>query len=54
MSRVGYSLKLFREFVGFARERRVYWIVPLIVILGIAAFLIVVGQSSAPLIYTLF
>ena len=54
MSRVGYSFKLLREFVGFARERRVYWIVPLVVILGVAAFLIVVGQSSAPLIYTLF
>ena len=54
MPKVGYSLKLFREFVGFAHEKRAYWIVPLIVILGIAAVLIVTSQVAAPLIYTLF
>ena len=54
MNRVAYSFKLLREFAGLARERKAYWIIPLIVILGVSAFLIVVGQSSAPLIYTLF
>jgi hypothetical protein len=54
MSKTGYSLKLFREFVGFAREKRAYWIVPLIVVLGLAAALIVSSQVAAPLIYTLF
>ncbi|MEE9608920.1 MAG: DUF5989 family protein [Myxococcota bacterium] len=54
MSRAGYSLKLFREFVQFAKESRNYWLIPLIVVLGLAAVLIVVGQSAAPLIYTIF
>ena len=54
MAKIGYSLKLFREFVGFAREKRVYWIVPLIVLLGLAAAVIVSSQVAAPLIYTLF
>lgn len=54
MSRLGYSFKLLREFVGFARENRAYWIVPLVLMLGITGFLIVAGQGAAPLIYALF
>ena len=54
MAKLGYSVKLLREFVGFAREHRAYWIVPLVQLFGIAAFLVVVGEGSAPLIYTLF
>ncbi len=54
MAKIGYSFKLFREFVGFAREKRAYWIVPLIVVLGLAAAVIVSSQVAAPLIYTLF
>jgi hypothetical protein len=49
-----YSAKLLREFMGFARANRVYWIVPLILVLGLAGFLVVASQSAAPLIYTLF
>ncbi len=54
MSRLSYSGKLFREFVRFARDNRAYWIVPLVVFLGLAAFVIVAGQVAAPLLYTLF
>jgi Family of unknown function (DUF5989) len=54
MPRLGYTLKLLREIWGFARENKVYWIVPLVIFLGIAAFLVSVGQASAPLLYTLF
>ncbi len=54
MSRAGYSLKLFRQFVQFARETRKYFLIPLIIVLALAAAVIVVGQSAAPLIYTLF
>ena len=48
------SFKLFRDFVGFARENKAYWIVPLVLVLGAAAALVVVGQTAAPLIYTMF
>ncbi len=54
MAKVGYTLKLLREFAGFARANRVYWIIPLILVLGLTGFLVVVGQSAAPLTYTLF
>jgi hypothetical protein len=49
-----YAWKLLGEFTRFARENRVYWIVPLVVLLGLTAILIVAGQVSAPLLYTLF
>lgn len=54
MRRAGYSVKLLREFVRFARENRVYWIVPFVLLLGLAGLLIVTGQVSAPMLYTLF
>lgn len=54
MGRTGYSVKLFREFMRFARENRAYWLIPLILMLALAGMLIVAGQSAAPLLYTLF
>jgi len=54
MSKIRYSSKLFREFVGFARENRAYWIIPLVLVLLLAAAVIVSGQTVAPLLYTLF
>ena len=54
MARLGTRFKLLREFVAFARQSRMYWIVPLMLILGLMAFVVAVGQISAPLLYTLF
>ncbi len=54
MSRTSYSLKLLREFVGFARQNKMYWIIPLILFLGFTSLLVVVASGSAPLIYALF
>ena len=54
MARTRAGLKLFREFVGFARANRVYWIVPLVLMLFVISFVIVASQSAAPLLYTLF
>jgi hypothetical protein len=54
MARFTYSFKLLAEFVRFAREHKTYWIIPLVLFLGIAAFVVVGGQAAAPLLYTLF
>jgi hypothetical protein len=54
MARGRYGLRLLRQFIGFARENRVYWLLPLLIVLGLAALVIVAGQGAAPLIYTLF
>ena len=54
MSRFRDSFKLLREFVEFARENNMYWIIPLILFLGLTALIVVGGQAAAPLLYTLF
>ena len=54
MGRLKESSKLFAEFVRFARARKIYWIIPLILFLGLAAIVVVGGQAVAPLLYTLF
>jgi hypothetical protein len=54
MSKVRYSAKLLRQFIGFARQNRMYWLIPLILFLGFTALMVVVVSGSAPLIYTLF
>ena len=44
------------EFVGFLRARKKYWLLPIIILLGLLGVLIVFSESSslAPFIYTLF
>jgi hypothetical protein len=47
---------LFVEFWAFIRERKKFWLLPIIVILLLLSGLIVLTQGSAlaPFIYTLF
>ena len=54
MNKLLYAGSLVREFLRFARAHKVYWIVPLILVLGLMVLLIAAGQVSAPFIYTLF
>lgn len=54
MGKLGYSGQLLRELVAFAKENKVYWIVPLVLTLGILTLLIFGGQGASPFIYTLF
>lgn len=46
--------KLLREFVGFAMHHKAWWIIPIVLMLLLMALVIVIGQSTAPFIYTLF
>ena len=54
MARTRAALKLLGEIVGFARANRAWWMVPLALLLGLAAIVIVAGQTATPLLYTLF
>ena len=54
MRRTRHGWKLLGDFVRFAREHRAYWLIPLILLLGLAGLVIVAGQSATPLLYTLF
>ena len=54
MGKLGYIGTLFKEFIRFAAKEKVYWIVPLILVLGLAGLLIVSSQTATPFIYALF
>ena len=46
--------RLARQLWHFARETRAYWLVPLLVVLGLLALAIAGGQVATPFVYTLF
>ena len=54
MGRFRYFGSMLRELVAFARQHKVYWILPLLFVLALVAILVVSSQASAPFIYTLF
>ncbi|HEX9669431.1 MAG TPA: DUF5989 family protein [Thermoanaerobaculia bacterium] len=54
MRRLGYVGSLFGQVWEFARQNKVYWIVPFVLILGLVVLLVVTSQAAAPFIYTLF
>jgi hypothetical protein len=45
---------LIKEFFGFAKQHKAWWIVPIVILLLILTILIVAGSSVAPFIYPLF
>ena len=49
-------LSFINEFWEFLRERKKYWLFPIIIVLAIFGILIVLSQGSvvAPFIYTIF
>lgn len=50
------KLAILKEIFEFLREKKKYWLIPIIIILVIIGVLIMVTQGSAiaPFIYTLF
>jgi len=54
MGRLRYSGTLLGHLVRFAAENKVYWIVPLLLVLALLAVVIFTGQASTPFIYTLW
>ena len=49
-------LSFFKEFYSFIKERKKYWLIPIIIVLALFGALIVLSQGSvvAPFIYTIF
>lgn len=49
-------MEFLRDLIGFMRERRAFWLVPVIVVLLVIGILVVFGGGSAvaPFIYSLF
>ncbi|HEV2846260.1 MAG TPA: DUF5989 family protein [Thermoanaerobaculia bacterium] len=54
MRKLRYVGSIFGEILQFAKQNKVYWIVPLVLILALVVLLVVTSQGAAPFIYTLF
>jgi len=54
MRKLRYIGSFFGEIVQFARQNKVYWLVPFVLILALVVVLVVTSQGVAPFIYTLF
>lgn len=54
MPKLTYAARLLGEFVRYAREKKSYWIVPVIIVLAVASIVVLGGQVVAPALYTLF
>lgn len=54
MGRLRHTGKLLRHVWGFAAENKVWWIVPLLLVIALVAALAIAGEASAPFIYTLW
>ena len=49
-------LSFIKEFYSFLKERKKYWLLPIIIVLALFGALIVLSQGTvvAPFIYTIF
>jgi len=49
-------MSFLKEFLEFLRERKKYWLLPIIIVLALFGGIIVLSQGSAiaPFIYTIF
>jgi hypothetical protein len=49
-------MEILKDLWGFMKERKKYWLLPIIIVFAILGFLIVFGGSSAlaPFVYSLF
>jgi hypothetical protein len=49
-------MSIFAEFWEFLRERKRFWLAPIVIIMVLLSFLILFAQTSAvaPFIYTIF
>ena len=49
------QLSLVQEFVLFVTENKKWWLIPILIVLGLVGLLVVLGSTgAAPFIYTLF
>lgn len=54
MNFIKHFLSLLKEIFQFARTNKAWWIIPVVMVFLGIGLLIVVGETSAPFIYTLF
>ncbi len=54
VGRLRHSGKLFRDRWAFAAKNKVYWIVPLVLVLILLVVVVTTSQAATPFIYSLW
>ena len=54
MADEGSSDSVLRQFMRHAWQRKIFWMTPIVIVLGFMALLYFAGHSNAPFRYTLF
>ena len=54
MGKARYSLRLAKEFGLFIVKRKVFWLIPILLVLLPLVLFVVGGEAITPLIYTIF
>jgi hypothetical protein len=54
VGKLAYSGRLFRQVVGYAMDKKAYWIIPLVILLALLSFVVVSSQTVVPALYAIF
>jgi len=54
MKKLQYSIRLAKELGQFIFKRKIFWLIPILLLLLPLALFFVGGQAISPLIYTIF
>ena len=54
--KINFNMSFIIELIRFLFQRKKYWLIPIVIVLGLFGILIVLSQGSAvaPFIYTIF
>jgi len=52
--RLRHVTKVLGHLLRFAGQNKAYWIIPLVVVLGLLALVVFTGQAVTPFVYTLW
>ena len=54
MSKLSHAGRLFADLYQFSRRKKLYWLMPLILLLLLVSLALFAGTSLMPFVYTLF
>lgn len=54
MGKLASSGRLFRQLVGYAMEKKAYWIIPLMIVFALLSLVVVSSQTVVPALYAIF
>jgi hypothetical protein len=54
VGKLAYSGRLFRQLVGYAMDKKAYWIIPLMILFALLSFVVMSSHTVVPALYAIF